>query len=414
MEKSDYRVVVIGGGAAGIAAARTLRQAGVDALLVEARQRLGGRAWTMGSRFGPLDVGCGGLHSADRNPWAEIAEAKKIPLDRTPPPWSRPAIAGTFPREEQEAFWKARSAFQERLDEAAEKNPDRPAADFLEPGNRWKGLIGAINTYLSGGEVGEVSAEDLARYADSGENWRIADGYGALIAGHGEGLAASLDNPVSRIDRRGGRLRIETRCGTLETDAAIVTLPSTILAEAPDLFLPPLPGKAEAAAGLPLGLADKLFLSLRDAEECSAESRLFGKTDRTATATYHFRPFGRPIIEAYFAGSLAEELEKGGEAAFFAFAADELTAALGADFRLRIKPVASHGWRNDPFARGSYSFARPGRADCRAALVEPVEERIFFAGEATSAHDFSTAHGAYRTGVAAAEAAMKALRGDSR
>jgi monoamine oxidase len=122
------------------------------------------------------------------------------------------------------------------------------------------------------------------------------------------------------------------------------------------------------------------------------------------------RPFGRPMIEAYFGGNLAAELETGGEAAFVDFALDELTGVLGSAFARRVKPIALHSWGTDPFARGSYSYALPGRADCRAILAAPVDERLFFAGEACSAHDFSTAHGALITGVAAADEIIAARR----
>ena len=140
------------------------------------------------------------------------------------------------------------------------------------------------------------------------------------------------------------------------------------------------------------------------------ETRAFGDPRRVDTASYQFRPFGRPMIECYFGGELAAELESGGEAAFFAFARDELVGLYGGDFARRIAPLALHGWSGDPFARGAYSYALPGRADDRAALAAPVEERLFFAGEACSRDDFSTAHGAYLTGMAAADQAIKALR----
>jgi monoamine oxidase len=188
----------------------------------------------------------------------------------------------------------------------------------------------------------------------------------------------------------------------------IIALPTAVLAESGRLFTPALPGKIEAAQGLPLGLADKLFLSLENADEFEKETRLFGSTDRTATATYHLRPFGRPQIEVYFGGSLAAELEAAGERAFFDFASSELTRLLGTAFAQRIKPIHVHRWGSDPFARGSYSYARPGMADCREALAAPVDNRLFFAGEACSSGDFSTAHGGWITGVAAAEQVIAA------
>ena len=123
--------------------------------------------------------------------------------------------------------------------------------------------------------------------------------------------------------------------GTVTADAAIITLPSALLANERLSFTPPLLEKIAAAAGLPLGLADKLFLSLSDAAEFDKESRLFGRTDRSGTGVYHFRPFGRPQIEAYFGGPLAAELEAAGEAAFADFGVTELVGQLGSDFAPR-------------------------------------------------------------------------------
>jgi monoamine oxidase len=167
-----------------------------------------------------------------------------------------------------------------------------------------------------------------------------------------------------------------------------------------------LPDKMDAAAVLPLGLADKLYLRLDQAEEFPKDSHLYGAIDRAGTGSYHLRPFGRALIECYFGGHLARDLEAGGEMAFAAFATDELASLLGGAIRKRLHPIAASAWARDPYARGSYSHALPGHADARRTLAEPVDGRLFFAGEACSVHDFSTAHGAYRSGIAAAEAAV--------
>jgi monoamine oxidase len=404
MANSDIEVAVIGGGAAGIAAARRLGEARVRALLIEARPRLGGRAWSMiePASGTALDLGCGWLHSADRNPWATVAQQQQATIDKTQPPWARPSLEIGFPLDEQHAFHEAQHALWQRID-AAEAATDRPASELLEPGGRWNGLLNAVTTYISGTELEHVSAIDLARYDDTGVNWRVVEGYGALMAACGARLTIALGCPVQRIDHSGARLRIETRHGAITADQAIIALPSAILADTPDLFAPVLPDKVDAAAGLPLGLADKLFLALEHPEEFEAETRLVGRIDRAGTATYHLRPFGRPQIEAYFGGTLAHEIEAADAAGFFDFAVSELVGLIGADFARRVKPIAIHRWGGDPWARGSYSYARPGKADCREALATPVDGRLFFAGEACSLHDFSTAHGAYLTGIAAAE-----------
>ena len=411
---SDTEVVIIGGGAAGIAAARRIADARIECLLLEARPRLGGRAWTTTEHSAcPIDLGCGWLHSADRNPWRGTAEAQGRSIDKTPPPWMRPSAPIGFPLSEQLAFLKAQREFHQRLDALSEQQPDVAAESFLEPQGSWNALINAVSTYVSGAELDRVSARDFGRYADSGVNWRVVQGYGTVIATHGHGLPVMLGCPVRRIDHRGRRLRVETTNGAIAAEAAIMTVPSALLAEERIRFTPPLAEKIEAAAGLPLGLADKLFLSLAEPEEFEKESRLFGRVDRSGTGVYHVRPFGRPQIEGYFGGRLAADLEAGGPQAFADFAIGELVGLLGSNFAHRVQPLKLHPWGIDPFSRGSYSYALPGKANCRAELAAPVNDRLFFAGEACSQSDYSTAHGAYLTGIAAAEQLI-AARGRKR
>jgi monoamine oxidase len=412
MPNSETAVAIVGGGAAGIAAGRRLREAGVDCLLLEARPRLGGRGWTVRDAAGhALDLGCGWLHSADRNPWTAVAQAQGLTIDKTPPPWTKPALPASFSPAEQRDFGKAMAQFYERVELAAGEPDDVAAASALEPEGRWNNLIVAIGTYISGAELDLISARDFVNYNDDGINWRVVEGFGAAIAAAGDGLPVALDCPVRRIDHRGRNLKIETAKGAVTAEQAIVTLPSAIIAESEYLFAPALPDKTQAACGLPLGQNDKLFLSLAAAEEFDADTRLFGAKDQAGIAAFHLRPFGRPQIEAYFGGKLAADLEAQGEHAFFEFAVAELATLLGSAFARRLKPLHIHRWGADPFARGSYSYARPGMAHCRAALAAPVDGRLFFAGEACSHGDFSTAHGGWITGIAAADQVIAARRG---
>lgn len=413
MSRSEVDVAVIGAGAAGIAAGRRIAAAGLSLQVIEARDRLGGRAFThVDRRGGAVDLGCGWLHSADRNPWVETIERDGREVVRGPTPWTRPMLEAGFPAAEQEAFRDASEAFRRRLaywaGEAGEGD-DRPVSDFLDPASRWNGLIGAVSTYVSGAEPGLVSARDLAAYRDTGENWRVKGGYGAAIAGHGAGLPVAFGAAATRIDHSGRLIRIETPRGTVSARAVIVCLPSALIAEGAVAFAPDLPEKRAAAGGLPLGLADKLYLLLDRPEAFEPETRVFGRTDRTATAAYHFRPLGSPVVEAYFGGACAAALERGGERAFADFAIGELAGVFGEAIRAGLTPLPMHLWASDPLARGSYSYATPGRAGDRAALAAPVDGRLFFAGEACSERDYSTAHGAFRTGVAAADAALAAL-----
>jgi monoamine oxidase len=411
MAENDVEVLVIGGGAAGIAAARRLHQAGVRCLIVEARARLGGRAWTVRHDSGAvLDLGCGWLHSADRNPWVKVAEEQGAAVDRSRPPWSRSSPEIGFSFADQDDFQQAMAAFSARVDRVAERDTDLPASAYLDPNSRWNGLINALGSYIAGAEWDRVSALDYYRYEDSGVNWRVLKGYGALIVDAAAGLPVRYDCAVHAIDHRGKRLRVDTDQGPIVADAAIVTVPSALLAAERVAFTPALPDKTEAAHGLPLGLADKLFIALKDADEFDKNIRIFGHTDRAATGAYQFRPLGQPFIEAYFGGSFAAELEAGGDGAFFDCAVSELVGLFGSAFAARLAPIGIHCWRADPLALGSYSYASPGHADERQVLAAPVDNRLFFAGEACSLGDYSTAHGAYRTGVAAAEQAVAARK----
>jgi monoamine oxidase len=407
---SQTEVAVIGAGAAGIAAARRLTDAGVPCLLIEARNRLGGRALTVQHGGHGVDLGCGWLHSAASNPFVAIAEAQGRTLDRSSPAWSRPAVDRNFPLDEQRAYHQAMAAFYERLSDVAERDGDASCAAAFEPGNRWNGLIGAVVSYISGGDAREVSARDFENYAGTDVNWRVSEGYGTVIAAYAQGLAVALDTTVERIDHSGTMLRVETSRGVIAAGQVIVTLPTDIIAARAELFFPLLPQKTEAAAALPLGLADKLYLALDKAEEFGRDSRVFARIDTKDTASYTVRPQGRPQIEGYFGNGLADELERGGVDAFVDYAVGQLADVFGHDFRKRLSLLDMHLWRADPFARGSYSYARPGQVNCRLTLAAPVDNRLFFAGEACSKLDFSTAHGAHLTGLAAAEQVLTARK----
>jgi monoamine oxidase len=186
-------------------------------------------------------------------------------------------------------------------------------------------------------------------------------------------------------------------------------VPTRVLADERLVFDPPLPAVVEAAAALPLGHVEKAFLALAQPEALPVEQMVTGRTDTAETGSYTLRPFGRPMVEGFFGGEVAAALSQEGEGAVLAFAREELRALFGSDLAQGLRPLAESGWARDPWIGGAYSHARPGHAGARAALAQTVEGRIVFAGEACSPHAFSTAHGAYETGVAAAEGMIAAL-----
>lgn len=406
------RTVVIGGGAAGIAAARTLHDAGHDVTLAEAGNRLGGRAYsvplTLATGHVTVDFGCGWLHSARRNPWVEIAEAARLTIDRSSPNWGIQWRDLGFPTPEQRAFGEAWDRWEQAA-RAALDGPDQPLSAFIAPDDPWRPMIDAISGYANGAPLNAVSLHDWIAYEDAAgeDNWSVVEGYGTLVADHARPLAIRLNTAVNRIDHRGQAIRLDTDAGTLTADRVIVTVPTPVLAAGEIVFDPPLPDKQDAAANLPLGLADKVFLAV-DRPPWPAHQHLTGNPHAACTASHRLSPFGWPIVESFFGGACAEAMES--EAAATAFAVDELVALLGSDWRTRLHPLAATDWGHAAHIRGSYSHARVGHAGARRILAEPVDDRLFFAGEACSSHDFSTAHGAYATGVAAAHAVMTAGR----
>ena len=410
---SEVDVAIIGAGAAGLGAAHALKDSGLSVIVLEARDRAGGRGHTIqASPDITFDLGCGWLHSADKNSFVEIAGQLNFEIDKTRPPWREQSFDTGFPLSERQDFIRALDAFYDRAEHAAKDGRDSAASNWLEPGNRWNPMIDAISTYINGAELDRVSILDMDAYEDTEINWRVRRGYGALMAAYGATCPLALNTQVTLIDHSGTRLRIETSQGTLTADKVIVTVPTNLIADQAIRFHPPLPAKVDAARGLPLGLADKVVLALEQPEALPKDGSLRGATMRTAMGTYHLRPFGQPSIEGFFGGRFARELEDAGDGALAAQSIDEIAGFLGNDFRRRLKPLAESRWAHDPFARGSYSHALPGRAGDRAVLAAPVDGRLFFAGEATSPNFFSTAHGARDSGERAAAEVMAALATD--
>jgi monoamine oxidase len=409
---SEIDVAIIGAGAAGIGAARALEGKGLSVIMLEARDRLGGRAFTRQLENGTIfDVGCGWLHSADRNMFVGIAESLGFEIDRGRPHWSQQTFNIGFPQKEREAYLKEMDAFYDRAEVAAEDGPDRPASELLLPGNRWNAMLNCVSTYINGVELDRVSIYDMDAYEDTEFNWRVKRGYGALVAAYGAPCPVAFDTRVDLIDHSSARVRIETSRGTLSARKVIVTVPTNLIANESLRFLPALPEKIEAARGLPLGLADKVMLALdNDGDALPKDGHLRGSTTKVGTGSYHLRPQGFSGIEGYFGGRFARELEDAGDGAFAAAAIDEIVALLGSDYRKKLRPLAASRWAHDPFANGSYSHALPGRADDRAKLASPVDGRIFFAGEATSPNYFSTCHGALESGIRAAVAVVPTAR----
>ena len=401
---ADWDVVIIGGGAAGIAAARRLAASGLSTLLLEASQRIGGRGWTVNVAGLALDLGCGWLHSADRNPWVGIAELSGFAVDRRTPVWGQQYRDLGFSRAEQDAADEARGAWRERL-VAAPPQSDC-AADALDPGGAWNTYIQVMSGYISGDELERISVADYLAYdaASTGSNWRVPAGYGTLIAASlPTTIALRLATPVKAIDLHGVGVSIATPVGSIAARSAIVTVSTAVLAGGAIGLPAALDDWRHAAASLPLGRDEKLFLEIVGDSTFEPETHVLGDPRDARTGVYYIRPFGRPVIEGFFGGDGARMLAEGGPTAGLTYAMDQLATLFGSDVRRMLRPLAVSNWSRMEYVGGAYSYALPGCAAARNELARPFDQRLFFAGEATHRQDFSTAHGAYQSGVRAAE-----------
>src|SRR5215813_541694 len=260
---SSVDVAIIGAGAAGLGAAHALKDSGLYFIVLEARDRVGGRGHTiMATPEITFDLGCGWLHSADQNTFVPIAEQLGFEIDKTLPPWRERAWGKAFPQKDRAEFIRSLDEFFQRIHDAAKSGRDGAASLYLEPGNRWNPMIDAISTYINGAETDRVSILDFDAYEDTNRNWRIRRGYGALMAAYGASLPVAFNCVVTLIDHSARRLRIETSLGSLVADKVIVTVPTDLIAAQAIRFQPALPEKVDAAANLPLGLADKVVLAL--------------------------------------------------------------------------------------------------------------------------------------------------------
>ncbi len=378
--------------------------------MLEASSRLGGRAWTHEISGFDLDLGCGWFHSADRNAWVGIAEAAGIPMDRSAAKWGIQYRDLGFPKAEQTV---ARQAFADWMGRLADARATGDcAADALAPDCEWNDYIRTIVGFISGATLERLSIADYLAYdeAATANNWRAPSGYGSSIArSFPANVALHLATPVESIAMNVTGVTVITASGAIPARAAILTVSTAVLA-GDSLRLPPvLDAWRQAARSLPLGRNEKIFLQVVGSGTFAPETQVLGNPRDARTGAYSIRPFGWPLIECFLGGEGARFLEESGSAAGFEYAIEQLCALFGSDVRRTLHPLVTSTWSRMARIGGAYSHALPGHAAARRTLAQPYDGRLFFAGEATSAADFSTAHGAHDSGVRAAEEVIAAL-----
>jgi monoamine oxidase len=403
-------VVVIGAGAAGIGAARRLSAHALRVAVLEARDRVGGRAVTVSMRGHPVDLGAHWLHAGPVNPLVQLGYARGEPLRRAPVEGHLVVGRRWGTKQENRLMDRAFAAADNAMTRAARSPADRPAAAALGPMGPWGRRVALVHGLVSGRPLDEVSLHDFPsmEYAD---NRFIAGGLGAYLARLARGLPIRLGAAVERVDWSGAGVSVETAIGTLRARAVIVTAPVAVLQQEILRFKPALPAAhAQAIHGFTRGVYEHVVLHWPAAPFQGAD-RLAnivggrhnppGLLTRIDGTPFHFFELDLPT---------AERLDGRDPHAAARLARLVLAEHFGARALNGLSIPHATGWRHDPWSRASWAVVPPGFAPVRERLKVPLGERIWFAGEALSREQWGTVGGAWAEGERAADEIAATLR----
>jgi len=412
-ELADVPVAIIGAGAAGIAAARRLTAAKVRFVLLEAAAEIGGRCVTDSTGFStPFDRGAHWIHRPADN---ALVKAAPGGLDIYPAPRGQKLrVPPRRAREnEMEEFLTALVRANRAIVDAG-RGPDRAAAALLPNDlGPWRDSVEfVLGPYSTGRALGEISALDFARAPERNADAFCREGYGALLAKIAAGLPVQLSTPATRLDW-GGALQIETPKGTVRARAVIVTVSTAVLRGGGMSFTPELPrSHAEAIANLPLGQSENIALDIPgNPFDLDPDDLVFEKSSGPRTAALLANIGGSTLSVVSVGGNFARELARAGEPAVTGFATDWLAGMFGTSARKFATRAAASRWGDNALIGGAFSAATPGHADARRALMAPLRERVWFAGEAVHETLWGTVNGAWDSGIRAAEAALRVVGG---
>lgn len=411
----EVDIAIIGAGAAGIAAARRVAGTRARLAVLEASRRIGGRCFTDTDTFGvPYDRGAHWIHMPALNPVAPLAI--KSGFDIYPaPPGQRVRIGRRNAREgEMEDYLSAIVRASRAIIEAGRGRSDLSCAQALPKDLAdWQRTVEfVLGPFGCAKDLADVSAADFARSAERDVDSFCRQGFGALVAKLGESLPVQLSNPATRINwgARNG-VDIETANGRISARAVIVTVSTGVLLADKLKFTPDLPKRQlDAIDQLRLGSYDHVALELPgNPLGLQRDEVIFEKAESARTAALLANISGTSLCIVDVAGKFGRDLSRDGERAMVAFALDWLASLYGADIRKAVKRSHATQWNAEPWVLGAFSAAAPRGQWARAALAEPLRDRIFFAGEATHETLWGTVGGAWASGDRAADTALKRL-----
>lgn len=412
----DVDVVIVGAGAAGIAAARRLLAAKRSVAVFEASNRVGGRCATDKTFFGvPFDLGAHWIYNPENSPL--VAQVLESGLDIYPAPRGQSLRIGARNAldAEMENYLAGLVRAQRAIHDLGKLKADVPAVRLLPPDlGDWRATIEFIlGPYALGKNLANVSAFDLARAVPRESASFCRQGYGALLAALAAGLPVKLATPVTMIYWGGKSLIVETPKGDLRPRAVIVTVSTNMLTEDKIEFIPPLPKRPlDAASRLSLGSFDHIALDLPgNPFGLQRDDLVFERPrgERSAALLANVSGTGLHVVE--LCGVAGRDLSAQGEAAMIEFAGEWLASLFGASARRAIKRARATRWNAEPWVLGAMSAAAPGDAEARKILLEPVGERVWFAGEAVHETQWGTVNGAWESGERTAEMVLRTIGG---
>jgi len=408
----DADIVVIGAGAAGIAAARRIQAANRKVIVVEASGQIGGRCATDSTSFDvPFDRGARWLHTPETNALVKLARPAGIDVAPSPPSQKLRIGRRNARASETEELLATLVRANRAIDEAARRGDASCAAALPKDLGDWAGTIDfLLGAYATGKDLKDLSAVDQSRDQNRAIDVATRQGLGALMGKLGETVPMALSTPVTRVTWSGRDIGVETPSGRISARAVIVTASSNVLSSGAIKFTPELPKRQlDAAAKLSLGSYDRIALQLAgNPLGLGRDELMIEQSTSTRTGALFANIGGSSLCTVDVAGSFGRDLASKGEAAMVDFATEWLTKLFGADIKTAIKRSAATRWDASPFVLGAMSGAAPGGQTSRRILAEPMGN-LFIAGEATHETLWGTVDGAWESGERAADAALKKL-----
>ena len=405
-------IVVVGAGAAGIAAARRIQAASRRVIVVEADARLGGRCWTDSATFDvPFDRGARWLHNPETNPMVKLArngglDISAAPLGQKIRIGRRYARAG-----ETEEFLAALVRTNRAIDDASRKADVACASVLPKDLGDWAATADfVLGANATGKDLRDVSVVDKARAQDRNAAIGCRQGTGVLIARLGEQVPVALSTPANQINWNNHDVAVETPSGRIFARAAIVTVSSNVLAAGKIKFAPDIPKRQlDAAEKLSLGSYDRIALQLPgNPLGLARDEAVVEQSNSTRTALLSANIAGSALCLIDVAGSFGRDLSGQGEKAMVGFATEWLNRLFGSDIAATVTKSTVTRWNASPFTLGAMSVAAPGAQASRKILTEPTGN-LFLAGEATHETLWGTVDGAWESGERAAEAALRKI-----